>query len=152
MIAEYEQAQIAERSSRGKRHRAQQGVVNVLSGAPFGYQYVKKSETSAAYYEVIEHENVVRRVFAMYTQQGLSINAIAHSLSQQRIPPEPRTRGGSDRPSGGCYATRHTRARPVMARQNCGLASASRDHCGSATDCRIAIAPIMSVRARNGSR
>jgi len=87
MIAEYERAQIAERSRRGKRHKAQEGVVNVLSGAPYGYQYVKKSETSAAYYEVIEHEaEVVRMVFAMYTQQGLSINAIAHSLNQQRIP------------------------------------------------------------------
>ena len=32
MIAEYERAQIAERSRRGKRHKAQQGVVNVLSG------------------------------------------------------------------------------------------------------------------------
>jgi site-specific DNA recombinase len=30
MIAEYERAQIAERSRRGKRHRAQQGTVNVL--------------------------------------------------------------------------------------------------------------------------
>ncbi len=87
MIAEYERAQIAERSRRGKRHKAQQGVVNVLSGAPYGYQYVKKSETSAAYYEVIEQEaDVVRMVFAMYTQQDLSINAIAHSLNQQRIP------------------------------------------------------------------
>jgi site-specific DNA recombinase len=36
MIAEYERAQIAERSRRGKRRRAQQGSVNVLSGAPFG--------------------------------------------------------------------------------------------------------------------
>jgi len=34
MIAEYERAQIAERSRRGKRHKAQQGVVNVLSAAP----------------------------------------------------------------------------------------------------------------------
>src|SRR3974377_2421717 len=32
MIAEYERAQIAERSRRGKRHRAQQGSINVLSG------------------------------------------------------------------------------------------------------------------------
>jgi site-specific DNA recombinase len=87
MIAEYERAQIAERSRRGKRHKAQQGVVNVLSGAPYGYQYVKKSETSAAYYEVIEHEaDVVRMVFAMYTRQDLSINAIAHLLNKQRIP------------------------------------------------------------------
>jgi len=35
MIAEYERAQIAERHRRGKRHRAQQGMVNVLSGAPY---------------------------------------------------------------------------------------------------------------------
>ena len=44
MIAEYERAQIAERTRRGKRHKAQQGVVNVLSGAPYGYRYVKKSD------------------------------------------------------------------------------------------------------------
>lgn len=34
MIAEYERAQILERSRRGKRHRAKQGEVGVLSGAP----------------------------------------------------------------------------------------------------------------------
>src|ERR1019366_6554837 len=50
LLAEYERAQIAERSRRGKRHRAQQGPINVLSGAPYGYRYVKKSDTAAAYY------------------------------------------------------------------------------------------------------
>jgi DNA invertase Pin-like site-specific DNA recombinase len=34
MIAEYERAQILERSRRGKRHRARQGQVSVLSRAP----------------------------------------------------------------------------------------------------------------------
>jgi len=34
MIAEYERAQIAERTRRGKTHRARAGVVNVLGGAP----------------------------------------------------------------------------------------------------------------------
>src|ERR1700746_488550 len=43
MIAEYERAQILERSRRGKRHRALQGAVNVLSGAPYGYQSIRKS-------------------------------------------------------------------------------------------------------------
>ena len=47
MIAEYERAQILERSRRGKRHRARQGEVNVLSGAPYGYRYVRKSEERA---------------------------------------------------------------------------------------------------------
>jgi site-specific DNA recombinase len=87
MIAEYERAQIAERSRRGKRHKAQQGVVNVLSGAPYGYRYVKKSDHSAAYYEVIEHEaQVVQMVFETYTRRHLSINAIARLLNEQRIP------------------------------------------------------------------
>jgi site-specific DNA recombinase len=86
MIAEYERAQIAERSRRGKRYKAQQGVVNVLSGAPYGYQYRRKTDTSAAYYQVIESEaGVVRMVFRMYTQQGLSINTIARSLNKHGI-------------------------------------------------------------------
>ena len=94
MIAEYERAQIAERSRRGKRHRAQQGSVNVLSGAPFGYRYVKKSDSSAAYYEVIESEaKVVQMVFDIYTQQDQSINAIARLLNERQIP----TRTGATR-------------------------------------------------------
>src|SRR2546425_2505064 len=87
MIAEYERAQIVERCRRGKKHMAQQGGVNVLSGAPYGYRYVRKTETSAAYYEVIEAEaQVVRLVFEAYTQQGLSINAIARMLNERQIP------------------------------------------------------------------
>jgi site-specific DNA recombinase len=87
MIAEYERAQIAERSRRGKRHRAQQGSVNVLSGAPYGYRYVKKSENSAAYYKVIESEaKVVQMVFDCYTRQNQSINAIARMLNERQIP------------------------------------------------------------------
>jgi site-specific DNA recombinase len=86
MIAEYERAQIAERCRRGKRHMAQQGGVNVLSGAPYGYRYVRKSDTSAAFYEVIEAEaKVVRMVFEIYTQQGLSIKAIARLLNERQI-------------------------------------------------------------------
>ena len=86
MIAEYERAQIAERSRRGKRHKAQQGVVNVLSGAPYGYRYMRKTDTSAAYYEVMESEaGVVRMVFEMYTQRQLSINDIARSLNKRGI-------------------------------------------------------------------
>jgi site-specific DNA recombinase len=48
---------------------------------------VRKTETSAAYYEVIDAEaQVVRLVFEIYTQQGLSINAIARMLNQRQIP------------------------------------------------------------------
>jgi site-specific DNA recombinase len=94
MIAEYERAQIAERCRRGKKHMAQHGGVNVLSGAPFGYRYIRKSDTSAAYYEVIEAEaGIVRMIFEIYTQQGLSINAIARLLNDRKIP----TRTGKGR-------------------------------------------------------
>lgn len=67
MIAEYERAQIAERTRRGKTHRARAGTVNVLSGAPFGYRYVRKSEHAEARYEIVEHEAaVVVEVFRRY--------------------------------------------------------------------------------------
>ena len=86
MIAEYERAQIAERTRRGKRHRAKGGSVNVLSGAPYGYRYVKKTENTEAYYEIISHETeVVRQVFERYTKTGLSINKIARWLNEQQI-------------------------------------------------------------------
>ena len=47
MIAEYERAMIKERSRRGKRYKAHAGIVNVLSEAPFGYNYIKKNRTDA---------------------------------------------------------------------------------------------------------
>jgi site-specific DNA recombinase len=91
MIAEYERAQIAERTRRGKRHRAKAGCVNVLSGAPYGYRYIKKTEHSQAYYAVEGSEaEIVRDVFEKYTQQAWSIGAITRQLNQQGI----RTRFG----------------------------------------------------------
>src|SRR5467141_997493 len=86
MIAEYERAQIAERTRRGKRHRAKAGCVNVLCGAPYGYRYIKKSEHSQAYYEIVEAQaEVVRKTFIWYTQELWSIGAIARQLNQQQI-------------------------------------------------------------------
>jgi site-specific DNA recombinase len=83
MIAEYERAQILERSRRGKRHRARQGEVSVLSGAPYGYRYRRKTQETAAYYEVIDAEAaVVRTVFDLYTVDGLSIGAITRRLNE----------------------------------------------------------------------
>jgi len=87
MIAEYELAQIAERSRRGKRHRAKLGCVNVLSGAPYGYRYVRKTEASEAHYVVVEAEaEVVREVYRFYTQEFWSIGAIARELNHRNIP------------------------------------------------------------------
>ncbi len=86
MIAEYERAQIAERTRRGKRYRAKAGMVNVLSGAPYGYRYVPKSDTAEAYYLVLEPEaEVVQAVFQRYTQARVSINALARELNERGV-------------------------------------------------------------------
>jgi site-specific DNA recombinase len=86
MIAEYERAQIAERTRRGKRHRAKTGCVNVLSGAPYGYRYVRKSDAAEAYYAVIEAEaEVVREVFELYTKELWSIGAIGRNLNDRGV-------------------------------------------------------------------
>jgi len=87
MIAEYERAQILERSRRGKRHRARQGEVGVLSGAPFGYRFIRKTDHSTAHYQIDEDQaRVVRWMFELYSIQGLSIGAIARLLNEQEIP------------------------------------------------------------------
>lgn len=87
MIAEYERAQIAERTRRGKRHRAKAGCVNVLSGAPYGYRYIKKTDTSDSCYTVnLDEAAVVRQVYQWYAQEGLSIGEIARRLSTQGVP------------------------------------------------------------------
>src|SRR5438105_2094423 len=84
MIAEYERAQILERSRRGKRHRAHAGEGSVMSGAPYGYRYVRKtdevplpalvSEESFARAQELLQENKIRsrrRTIAPSIVQGL---------------------------------------------------------------------------------
>ena len=87
MIAEYERAQILERSRRGKRHRAQSGEVSVMSGAPYGYRYMRKTEEAPAAYAVLEAEaRVVQRIYEMYTVEGLSIGEITRRINAEGIP------------------------------------------------------------------
>jgi site-specific DNA recombinase len=87
MIAEYERAQILERSRRGKRHRAQSGEVSVMSGAPYGYRYIRKTDETLAAYAVLEAEaRVVQRIYEMYTVAGLSIGEITRQINTEGIP------------------------------------------------------------------
>src|SRR5215831_17945296 len=88
MIAEYERAQILERSRRGKRHRAHAGEVSVMSGAPYGYGYIRKTDEMPAAYVIDETEaRIVRRVYEMYTVEGLSIGEITRRLNREGIVP-----------------------------------------------------------------
>ncbi|MGH3520284.1 MAG: recombinase family protein [Haloechinothrix sp.] len=86
MIAEYERAQIAERTRRGKTHRARAGVVNVLGGAPYGYRYVRRSDEAEARYEIVEAEaTVVRALFRRYVNDGVSIAELTRWLGSEGI-------------------------------------------------------------------
>jgi site-specific DNA recombinase len=94
MFAEYEKAQIMERYRRGKTHRARSGSINVLSGAPFGYRYVRKSTHAGANYEIVEHEAVlVAELFRRYADEGTTIAELTRWLTGQGVP----TRTGKSR-------------------------------------------------------
>jgi site-specific DNA recombinase len=84
MIAEYERAKIIERHRRGKRYAARSGVVNVLSGAPYGYRYVTKyAGGGQARYELVPAEaQVVRQVFAWVGRERLTIGEVCRRLTQ----------------------------------------------------------------------
>jgi site-specific DNA recombinase len=65
----------------------------VLSGAPFGYRYVRKSEHAGAAYEILEHEAVpVAELFRRYAD-GVSIAELTRWLTEQGVP----TRTGKHR-------------------------------------------------------
>jgi site-specific DNA recombinase len=94
MIAEYERAQILERTRRGKVHRAKAGTINVLSGAPFGYRYVRKSEHADAAYEIVPHEAViVAELFHRYADGGVAIAELTRWLRELGL----ATRSGKTR-------------------------------------------------------
>ncbi len=86
MIAEYERAKILERCRRGKKHRARTGLVNPRSGAPYGYEYMRKTDLEPAQYQVLLHEaRVVRSIFSWFVDEQLSIGAIVRRLAEQGI-------------------------------------------------------------------
>jgi site-specific DNA recombinase len=94
MFAEYEKAQLMERYRRGKAWRAKAGSVNVLSGAPFGYRYIRKTPETGARYEVVPHEAVlVAEMFRRYADDGAAIADLGRWLTAQGV----RTRTGKDR-------------------------------------------------------
>ena len=84
MIAEYERAKILERSRRGKRHAAAVGAISVLSGAPYGYRYVRKYDGGgqARFEIVLDEARVVRQVFDWVGRERLSIGEVGRRLQR----------------------------------------------------------------------
>jgi len=87
MIAEYERAKILERSRRGKLHAARQGLVNVLSGAPYGYRYVscQEGDGQASYDILLEEARVVRQIYEWVGRERLSIGEVTRRLTKQAV-------------------------------------------------------------------
>jgi site-specific DNA recombinase len=84
MMAEYERAKISERHRRGKLHAARAGIVNVLSGAPYGYHYIAKYEGhgQARYEAVPDEARVVRQVFDWVGRDRLTIGEVCRRLTR----------------------------------------------------------------------
>src|SRR5579863_5034108 len=64
-----------ERSRRGKKHAAQRGLLNVMSGAPFGYRYIKVRDGGGqARFEVVPEEaRVVQHIFTSVGRDRCSL-------------------------------------------------------------------------------
>jgi site-specific DNA recombinase len=84
LMAAYARAKIIARHRRGKLQAARAGAVSGLSGAPYGYRYVPKSEgRGQAHYErVPEEARVVRQVFAWIGRARLTIGEVCRRLTR----------------------------------------------------------------------
>lgn len=86
MFAEYERAQITERTRRGKKHKAKKGIVSVLTRASYGYRYIKDPTENKASLEINDREaSVVRIIFDLYTKERYSMGKIKKYLEAQKI-------------------------------------------------------------------
>jgi site-specific DNA recombinase len=83
MFAEYERAQITERTRRGRKHKAKNGAISVLSKASYGYRYIKNPLENQAYLEVHDKEaSIVKTIFNLYVKDRLSILGIKAHLEK----------------------------------------------------------------------
>ncbi len=84
IIAEYQRAKFMERSRRGKRHAAQGGSLNVMSGAPFGYRYISVREGGgqARFEQNAEQARVVQRIFSWIGRDRCSLNEVCRRLQK----------------------------------------------------------------------
>ncbi len=84
-MAEYERTKIVERTRRGKLYWARQGAM-VGVHSPYGYRFVRRTDTSRAHIEIDEGKApVVRKVFRLLVEEGMSTRGIAVHLIQQGI-------------------------------------------------------------------
>jgi site-specific DNA recombinase len=82
-VSEYERAKIADRMRRGTKHAVSKGQV-IGSSAPYGYRFVRKSNSAAAHWEFNPEEaQIVRCIFDWYVNQHMTGTAIAKRLREE---------------------------------------------------------------------
>ncbi len=85
-IAEYERTKIAERTRRGKLYWARQGAM-VGGHAPYGYRFVRRTDSERARLEVDESKAaVVRAMFRWMVEDQMSTRAMARRLTERGTP------------------------------------------------------------------
>ena len=84
IVAEYERAKIMERSRRGKKHAAQNGSLNVMANAPFGYRYVSVREGGgqARFEPVAEQARIVQQIFSWIGRDRCSLAEVCRRLQK----------------------------------------------------------------------
>jgi site-specific DNA recombinase len=96
IIAEYERAKILERTARGRQGRARAG--HVPPGRQLlGHRYIKHADKGAHYEVDPEEAALVRHIFTLYLDHGLSQDAIAARLTRERVPTPGERRPGGPR-------------------------------------------------------
>jgi len=93
VFAEWEKDQIRERTTKGRRDRASQGLQPSRSMSPFGYHVVNKNDVMAGSYpldtlgtyQIVEEQALwVRHIFREYAA-GSTLNKIASDLQQRGV-------------------------------------------------------------------
>src|SRR3989339_598498 len=93
LFAEYERAKIAERFRLGKLRKVREGHV-LVSGAPYGYNYVPRKDMQHGYYEINNQEaEVIKMMFSWVANDGMTIRGIIKKLRELNILPRESKRG-----------------------------------------------------------
>jgi site-specific DNA recombinase len=86
VFAEYERALIKERTRRGRIFAARQGRVS-WGTAPYGYRYVRKTDTTPQSVVIEEKEaEVVREMYRWLVEEQITSRAIQSRLNQRGVP------------------------------------------------------------------
>src|SRR5439155_13828489 len=86
-VAEYERTLIADRTRRGRLAKLQAGQLLPWTRPPYGYRLDPGRPRDPAGVRVEAAEAaVVRRLFAWYAEEGLTLGAIARRLTAEPLP------------------------------------------------------------------